>query len=49
MRAESILALVGYEPEDDDDRTASAWYGAETIARGLHDLEQIRRLLTPKG
>jgi hypothetical protein len=48
VRSQAILALIGFEADDDDARTASAWYGAETVARALHDLEQLRRIWTPK-
>jgi hypothetical protein len=47
--AECLLAVLGPEPEDDDDQAhARAYTGAVLLAQGLRELVNIRKLLTAK-
>lgn len=47
MYAELLLAMLGNESQATDAERARALAGASLFAEALHDLRQIRRLLSP--
>jgi len=46
--AECLLAYVGNETQETDAEHIRAFTGAMLIADMMHDVRQIKRLLTPK-
>ncbi len=47
VRAECLLSMLGSASQATDDETARAYTGAMFFAEMIHDIRQIKRLLTP--
>lgn len=43
-----MLAMIGNETQSTDAEAVRAWTGAVLFAEMMHDVRQIKRLLTPK-
>lgn len=48
MWAECLLAMLGNESQGTDAEAVRALTGASLLAETMHDVRQIKRLLTPK-
>ena len=46
--AECLLAMLGNESQETDAEFIRAFVGAALLAETMHDVRQIKRLLTPK-
>ena len=46
--AQCLLAMFGNESQDTDPEFVRAFTGATLLAEAMHDVRQIKRLLTPK-
>jgi hypothetical protein len=46
--AECLLAMFGNESQGTDAEVVRALTGASMLAEAMHDVRQIKRLLTPK-